>query len=608
MAGAYCAACAFLTPTVSLNPKRMKLLVLASSSTSEKPTKRLKRKNYLRPKILKPSTEPYSTPTNFPLSQETLQNPVIPIISPEITQHELPAGESGDICGAVSGEDDKVDEYRFSETSGGYDGKISIRSVIKYGFFFIGAFVFQTICAVWVLGSANSDKRDRNSENSDSGKGKVLLNGNGKFQLANLGPHKNNVGYVDEWELDGKIEEIRAMAREARKSEKKEFNEGSGVVVDESSNSRHRTGIEKEIGGRLKKLQKRLNSDREKSLGSYASYLGGSQKGEAGVNRNSSDSRDGNGKLIFKKKFKFRSPSTETKKSPKGFGVSQENTVSKRKKGGLGGVDKTVENERVGDGVMELSDRVNEEIQPEGEEADSRSLVIKESILSQNNQKTNGADEMGNGICKPRKGRNGIVQESGLGRSSIEVAKSGALREFGEDGQTTLKEDESNVMEFNPALSVNGSQRNRKAENRSTDREVQDKKSNTETDMWWLNLPYVLVVLMRQVSNPEVPEGFYTLKISSQSQKLDDSAYTIAFEDHGDANNFCFLLESFFEDLDDFRADVIPLPVKELHAAVNSNRWKVIVIRKGQLQLYAGQPFADVEMALQSLVEGNQID
>lgn len=413
MAGANCAACAFLPPTFSLNRKRMKLMILASSSTSEKPTKHLKRKNYLRPKVLKTSSKPYSTPTSHPLSQETLPNPIIPIISPEIKQHELPGNESGDIYAAVSGEDDnKVDEFRFSETTVGYDGgtgKISMRSVIKYGFFLFGAFVFQTVCAVWVLGNANSsDKR----ENSDSGKGKVVLNGNEKFQFANFGSQKNNVVYVDKWELQGKIEEIRAMAEHARKSEKKEFNEGSGVT-DGSLNSRNITGIEREIGGRLKKLQRRLNSDREKSPGSYAKYWGKFQKGEAGVNRNSSDSRDGNGTLVFKKKFKFRSPSTEVKKSPKGFGASKENTASKRKKGGLGDTDKLVENGRVGEGAVELYNRVNEEIQPEVdmEDDDSKSLVTKESILSQNGQKTNGAKEMGDGIRKPRKGRNGNVSK-----------------------------------------------------------------------------------------------------------------------------------------------------------------------------------------------------
>lgn len=46
--------------------------------------------------------------------------------------------------------------------------------------------------------------------------------------------------------------------------------------------------------------------------------------------------------------------------------------------------------------------------------------------------------------------------------------------------------------------------------------------------------------------------------------------------------------------------------VQELHEAVKANAMKVVVVKKRQLQLYAGQPFADVEMALHSLVQGDQ--
>lgn len=38
---------------------------------------------------------------------------------------------------------------------------------------------------------------------------------------------------------------------------------------------------------------------------------------------------------------------------------------------------------------------------------------------------------------------------------------------------------------------------------------------------------------------------------------------------------------------------------------MKSNTKKVIVLKKGQLKLYAGQPFADVEKALLSFVEHN---
>lgn len=36
---------------------------------------------------------------------------------------------------------------------------------------------------------------------------------------------------------------------------------------------------------------------------------------------------------------------------------------------------------------------------------------------------------------------------------------------------------------------------------------------------------------------------------------------------------------------------------------MKSNSRKIVVVKKGQLKLYAGQPFAEVETALQSLIE-----
>ena len=68
-------------------------------------------------------------------------------------------------------------------------------------------------------------------------------------------------------------------------------------------------------------------------------------------------------------------------------------------------------------------------------------------------------------------------------------------------------------------------------------------------------------ILMRRSSDHEGQGGLYTLKISPEAQEQRD-CYTVAFEDRVDASNFCFLLESFFEDLGDFSADVVPLLVK----------------------------------------------
>ena len=57
-------------------------------------------------------------------------------------------------------------------------------------------------------------------------------------------------------------------------------------------------------------------------------------------------------------------------------------------------------------------------------------------------------------------------------------------------------------------------------------------------------------------------KGLYSLKFTSEEQDQSDDSYTVAFEDHADANNFCFLLETFFKDLGDFSADAVPMSIQ----------------------------------------------
>lgn len=125
--------------------------------------------------------------------------------------------------------------------------------------------------------------------------------------------------------------------------------------------------------------------------------------------------------------------------------------------------------------------------------------------------------------------------------------------------------------------------------------------ASSQRSKWWLNLPYVLAVVMRTGSDDQGANGLY--RIRSTSHSWDDSSHVVAFEDRGDATNFCYLLQSFFEDLDSFDTDIIPIPIKELDEAVKSHSMELVVVKKGQLKLYAGQPLPDVEMALRSLVE-----
>ncbi|ONK78663.1 uncharacterized protein A4U43_C02F21150 [Asparagus officinalis] len=119
---------------------------------------------------------------------------------------------------------------------------------------------------------------------------------------------------------------------------------------------------------------------------------------------------------------------------------------------------------------------------------------------------------------------------------------------------------------------------------------------------WWLQLPFVLAILMRRGSDRSCPKGLYSLQMDSPSDDEGSTSYTVVFQNQGDATNFCYLLESFFGELDDFCADVVPLTIGELEEGVRSRELKVIVVKKGQLQLYAGKPLAEVEATLRSLL------
>ncbi|KAE9609597.1 hypothetical protein Lal_00006603 [Lupinus albus] len=131
------------------------------------------------------------------------------------------------------------------------------------------------------------------------------------------------------------------------------------------------------------------------------------------------------------------------------------------------------------------------------------------------------------------------------------------------------------------------------------------KQANTNSDKWWLNLQYVLVILMQRDSKGG-QKALYKLKFTSAEQGQSVDSYIVAFEDYGDANNFTVLLESFFEDVDDFCAYPVPMTIQELNEEIASHAKKVVVVKKRQLQLYSGQPFSDVEMSLCYLIEQDQ--
>ncbi|KAK6254502.1 hypothetical protein SCA6_015807 [Theobroma cacao] len=503
-----------LSPTLSFVPKFSLKPLLFSPLSTPVPSKPTKRKNSLRPKILKTITKP------FPCSTPTI--PITPVKSPpenkpvDVVVFEPPSDE---MPIEVLEETNRVEEFQVSETLGfagensGNFGKISAYSVLKFGFYFVGIFVFQTLVAVWVTGNGDSQDKDRNFQRKKSWHGKFL--NNGKVESSS-----RNVFSWDNSELEEKVKEIRAMAREARKIEEKETKNGDeeGDMIAESLNSKARIGFEKEIGARLNNLEKKLNSKRENIPGSYINFLDKLRDGE--------DAKEMDKKLFIKKKFKFRASEKNSRSDVKGFPSLKDGSATRNENGMA----------TSGSGTKEVED---------GKRVVSQNLDF-------------------------------------LPSDGEEIGK--------------IEEEELGAVHNNT----------REVYNKPPANKVKDNQSSIKTDPWWLNLPYVLAVLMRRGVDHEGPGGLFTLRISSEGQEQSETSCTVAFEDHSDANNFCYLLECFFEDLGDFSAEVVPMSVKELYQAVKSHAKKVIVVKKGQLKIYAGQPFAEVEMALHSLIKDNQ--
>ncbi|XP_065863654.1 uncharacterized protein [Euphorbia lathyris] len=512
-----------------------RLRLIPPSASIRFPSKRTNRKNHLRPKILKTLTKPLPTAPFLEIVpvEVTVPNPIpffpenetIPLDTPsrEIHFENFPADEA-----------DKLEEFQASETTnrGGVVINISAKSVLKFCVCLVGVFVIQSLCAFWFVENTNSSKKEKRLIDLN-GKGSVLLNG-------------SNVAYFDGAEMEDKINEIRAMAREARKREKTERED------DNEDND-----IEREIGARLAKLEKRLSSNREKLPGSLMKYLGlfGSEE-EDGVKEKNLELKEDKENLMFRKNLRFGSPSMDSRTNPKGFSGSSD---PRRSSNSTNGSDPN------GQSVAETSETNT------GREAMNKQL---------NSSQTDG-DNLKQEKVDLQKGSDSVTESSRSKKLETEVNQKARRKP---NGFASSSRERSRDFGKRPKA------------------KIRDKQSAVQAVSWWLNLPYVLAILMRRGPEHEAA-GLYALRTDNGVDGGDESSYTVAFEDRGDANNFCYLLESYFEDLGDFRADIVPLSTKDIQEEVKSGAKSIIVVKKGQLKLYAGQPFGEVEMALQSLLE-----
>lgn len=354
-----------------VNP--IKPISLVSNYSSSFHAKRTGRKNHLRQKNLRTLRKPI-------IPKLPLPNPILPIDSPpqEIEEtgsiQEIQESEKSEISEAGNEEVKEFVELRETEGLvpsntgvGSSVGKLANNSILKYGLWIVGAFLFQTVCAVWVFGGVD-DKSEILKESGEESV-KISLNGNGigKMRLKDSGI--GSFGYVDELEMERKIEEIRLMAREARETERLESKRG-GVGSEDSEEvdggKYFKSGIEEEVDNRLIKLRKKLGN---KMPVISVGYSGKGSERRDGVEKVGFNDGESNGALLFKKKHKFKSllGDDHLVEKPMGFGSdgnSIENVVLEKENElfSNGNVDDNVVDQMGIDGVHVVEEDSEKEI------------------------------------------------------------------------------------------------------------------------------------------------------------------------------------------------------------------------------------------------------
>ncbi|GLJ18588.1 hypothetical protein SUGI_0330990 [Cryptomeria japonica] len=127
-------------------------------------------------------------------------------------------------------------------------------------------------------------------------------------------------------------------------------------------------------------------------------------------------------------------------------------------------------------------------------------------------------------------------------------------------------------------------------------------KPKKKDHLWWIDLPYVLCIELYRNKDGELVRGFYSLEMVPDLEPRAKYRHVIAFEDRGDAKNFCYILRSSLENAS---ARVIPRTSKDLYREAQSEGYKVTVIKKARIQLYFDKPLEEVEDMMAEI--GNDI-
>ncbi|RZC52521.1 hypothetical protein C5167_020951 [Papaver somniferum] len=549
-----------------------------------------KRKNYLRIKLLKTITKPNHSlpllPQEQPERKEEEFNKTLEIQhQEEEDETEIEVSSDKKIeKGVPVNEQTELNSYEIQVSEAG-GGIVSNKSVGEMVFYFVGMFVLQTLCAVWIF----RDKNVKKESNLGNSKPEIVNETQNGAIVPNL------TGVNDDYKFQ--MEEIRVLAREVRESEvKKKLSDSNklgsiGTGGDENGKRfvKGITNIRKEVDGKLSKLEKSLRSVREKSTTAALSvnYLS-EQSSKVEEDKKEFENLNGKGedeRVASKRKKKFRSyypKLADGENQPKGFQYGKDASESN----GSEFFDSSAE--KVQDGVESLDSDL--ERRKDSQKEDSQSLTadgaLKKSMLQGNGEVVTelSGKEAGSLQSVERKLGQGESPKRGTGmKSENGKPRSGSVKEATHEVEKSreLKKSTSRSMtkEVEHNLRINN---------------LRENPGLKKNDFWWMKLPYVFAILLRRGPDKGAAKGLYSLKMDESSPSC-----TVGFEDRRDATNFTYILESFFDDLGSVSADVVPLSMEEVKEAVKSSM-KLIVVRKGQLHLYAGQPLGDVETALRS--------
>ncbi|KAJ8451309.1 hypothetical protein Cgig2_014081 [Carnegiea gigantea] len=604
--------------------RHRKLIVQSSIRVPSLPSKLTKRKNYLRPKILKTVTKPYPIPPPIPEDLvtpiESVEPSVEVLTEPILEYSDSSIVEQSEELGSVDESDlgqfqvvQQVSEAQNVVNFSWFSGRMVVRFVAS----FVGLFVLQTVVAVWVMGSGDSDEEDRNlgieGLHMDPGLGiknvEVGVNGDALGNSTYLN--------VKESEIEAKIANIRKMAMEARELEKKNIENGDtdmGDVSDEDEDddieteaSRLRSGIAKEVDGRMTKLRK---SSPAPLLN--VNFLNKAQDTVKEAKNKGLEDKDENNMLMFEIKRKYRSHLTAPRDKPKGFQSIKGSRDTKEKPKNVDDEQPIKTNGNQSDSNGSSPDEDSEmngldssfpERVDYGSQMDKNKPGSRSSNSLQTLKKRSGSDS---GTGNSNKGSTGSAPSqasktlSGI-NSTTEKLNEGINEDATAERGVIQDNSRANPVDLEAKLKY--SQIKLGDPKVSATSEMHTLPVPLSSDEFGSSLSMRKVVLMQKGRDGEGLEGFFTLRIDSNTKKQSCVPYIVAFEARNDARNFSYLLESVFEDLPDASIDVMPLSTKDLKRVAESLNKEVIVVKKGEVQLYAGQPLAEVKAALRSLVK-----